>query len=115
MAISSNLKAARLEANLSQPELAEKLEISPRTYGSYERGERDVSTALLLKICTVLHISSDTLLGIRQTEEKEKTAPGKIPEDGLYQHLKSLTSEELKDLNTFVDYLYYKRSHSHDG
>ena len=102
MAISSNLKAARLEANLSQPELAEKLEISPRT-------------ALLLKICTVLHISSDTLLGIRQTEEKEKTAPGKIPEDGLYQHLKSLTSEELKDLNTFVDYLYYKRSHSHDG
>lgn len=115
MAISTNLKAARLAANMSQPELAKMLELNPRTYASYERGERDVGTALLLKICTVLNISSDTLLGLNTTKNKEKTASEKIPEDGIYQQLKTLSSEELRDLNTFVDYLFYKRSHSHSG
>ena len=62
MALSDNLKKARLRANLSQAELAKKLDLNVRTYGSYERGERDVSTSLLRKICQELCISSDELL-----------------------------------------------------
>lgn len=62
MTFGEKLKKARQQANLSQKEMADKLEINARTYGSYERDERDVSTAVLLKICNVLHISSDDLL-----------------------------------------------------
>lgn len=62
MALADNLKKARQEANLSQAEMAEKLNLNTRTYGSYERGERDVSTALLRNICQVLGVSSDELL-----------------------------------------------------
>ena len=62
MTFGEKLKKARQEANLSQKEMADKLEINARTYGSYERDERDVSTAVLLKICNALHISSDILL-----------------------------------------------------
>lgn len=62
MTFGEKLKKARQQANLSQKEMADKLEINARTYGSYERDERDVSTAVLLKICNVLHISSDELL-----------------------------------------------------
>lgn len=62
MALSDKLKKARIDANLSQAELAEKLGLNTRTYGSYERGERDVSTALLRTICQTLSISSDELL-----------------------------------------------------
>lgn len=62
MALSDKLKKARLDAHLSQAELAEKLGLNIRTYGSYERGERDVSTALLRDICRTLNISSDKLL-----------------------------------------------------
>lgn len=62
MTFGEKLKKARQEANLSQKEMADKLDINARTYGSYERDERDVSTAVLLKICNVLHISSDELL-----------------------------------------------------
>lgn len=62
MALSENLKKARKDAGLSQNEMAEKLGLNARTYGSYERGERDISTALLLNICKVLNVSSDTLL-----------------------------------------------------
>ena len=50
MALADNLKKARQEANLSQTEMAKKLNLNTRTYGSYERGERDVSTALLRNI-----------------------------------------------------------------
>jgi repressor LexA len=62
MALSDNLKKARKNAGLTQEELAKKLALNSRTYGSYERGERDISTALLLNICKALNISSDTLL-----------------------------------------------------
>ena len=67
MVFSDRLKKVRLEANLSQAELAEKLNLNVRTYGSYERGERDVSTSLLLNICQVLGVSSDYLLGNNET------------------------------------------------
>lgn len=62
MAVSDNLKKARKSAGLSQAEMAEKLGLNLRTYGSYERGERDLSTSLLLNICKTLEISSDILL-----------------------------------------------------
>lgn len=63
MNLPEKIKEARKKAGLSQKELAEKLDMNLRTYGSYERGERDVSTAVLLKLCKTLNISSDYLLG----------------------------------------------------
>ena len=74
MALADNLKKARQDAGLSQAELAEKLDLNTRTYGSYERGERDVSTALLRKICQVLKISSDVLLETKATHSIEPNA-----------------------------------------
>lgn len=62
MSLSDKLKKARLKANLSQNQLAEMLNVNVRTYGSYERGERDVSTSLLRTICQTLNVSSDELL-----------------------------------------------------
>ena len=41
MTLSERLKEARTNAGYSQKELAEKLDMNLRTYGSYERGERD--------------------------------------------------------------------------
>jgi repressor LexA len=74
MALADNLKKARQDAGLSQQELADKLDLNVRTYGSYERGERDVSTALLRKICQVLKISSDVLLETKTTHSIESNA-----------------------------------------
>lgn len=63
MTLSERLKNERKKAGLSQVQFAEKLGLNARTYASYERGERDISTALLLDICKALNISSDRLLG----------------------------------------------------
>lgn len=79
MSLAERLKEARNKAGYSQKELAEKLGMNLRTYGSYERGERDISTAVLLNICKALDISSDYLLGRgleETTQDVEKYTPG---------------------------------------
>lgn len=63
MTLSERLKRERNKIGLSQKELADKLGMNARTYASYERGERDISTSVLLNICKTLNISSDVLLG----------------------------------------------------
>lgn len=73
MTLPEKIKQARKKAGLSQKELAEKLNMNLRTYGSYERGERDVSTAVLLKLCKALNISSDYLLGRKEPIESNIT------------------------------------------
>lgn len=74
MTLSERLKEERKKAGLSQKEFAEKLGLNARTYASYERGERDISTALLLNICRTLGISSDVLLGNANTTQTDLTA-----------------------------------------
>lgn len=72
MTVSESLKKLRKKNGLSQKEFADKLEINARTYASYERGERDISTAVLLNICKTLNISSDELLGNTSAAEQPK-------------------------------------------
>ena len=74
MSLSDNLKKARQAAGLSQAELAERMGLNVRTYGSYERGERDLSTALLRQICQELKVSSDVLLETKGSHPVESNA-----------------------------------------
>lgn len=80
MTLSKRLKTAREKAGLSQPQFASMLDIPVRTYRSYEHGERDVNTALLLKICKVLNVSSDYLLG-REKSSDTQLSKSSIPND----------------------------------
>lgn len=74
------LTKARNDLNLTKTELAEILNINARTYSSYELGERDPSTEVLLKLCKVLDLSADELLGMGSTQIQKKIATinGKI-------------------------------------
>lgn len=82
MTLHEKIKNARKKAGLSQKELAEKLNMNLRTYGSYERGERDVSTAVLLNICETLNISSDYLLG-RNSDPIESNIKNILPAENI--------------------------------
>ena len=57
------LKKVRKQAGLKQKELAEKIGVDWRTYGSWERGERNMSFAQACNCCDVLGCSLDELAG----------------------------------------------------
>lgn len=61
--IGNNIKHARLDMNLTQEQLAERVDISTSYIGRIERGERNLSLDILIKISNVLNIPIENLLG----------------------------------------------------
>ena len=58
------MREFRLERGLTQADLAKFLYITQSTVGKYERGELQPSLETLVKLCKVLDVSSDYLLGL---------------------------------------------------
>ena len=56
------LALLRKTSNLSQDEMAQKLEISRSAYQHYERNERDLPSSLLFKICQMFDADPSHLL-----------------------------------------------------
>jgi len=57
------LKELRLLHNLSQKDVADKLNVSPSVVSGYETGERTPSTSVLLSLSYLYKCSTDYLLG----------------------------------------------------
>lgn len=86
-----NLRSVRKNANLTQAQLAERLDINRATVSKYETGEIVPSVDQILKICSVLNVSFEELFG----EE-----PGARPSE-IYQSLK------LDDYVKSLGYTFY--------
>ena len=65
----SKLKTLRLQAGLTQKQLAEQLGVTKSVVSFYELRERTPSPEVLIKLTSVFHVSADYLLGI----EKNRT------------------------------------------
>ncbi len=59
--IGNLLAGARLKANLSQSQLAEKLGIRQNMISDYERGKRRLSPSMAKRIAKILHIKVDRI------------------------------------------------------
>lgn len=57
------IKKLRVSRNISQPELADILEISASMMGMIEQGRRKPNDEVKLKICDFFNISMDYLMG----------------------------------------------------
>ncbi len=62
----STLKQLRLQANLTQKQLAEQIGITKSVISFYELRERTPSPEILIKLAAVFHVSTDYLLGIEK-------------------------------------------------
>lgn len=60
----SKLKAVRKSKGMTQLELAKRLNIAKGSISAYEQGVTYPSVDVLIKICDILDVSSDYLLGI---------------------------------------------------
>lgn len=56
------IRQERIRHNISQKEMAQKINISYSYYNNIEKGNRSCSVEILIKICRELGISSDRLL-----------------------------------------------------
>ncbi len=68
------LREKRLEQNISQKDMADKLQISHSALCMYEKGQRRIPVDVLLKMAQILNCSVDELL---RTGEQKENSPGK--------------------------------------
>lgn len=65
----NRLTILREEKGLKKKELANLLGVKSQSIGQYERGERDLSTAKLIKFANFFGVTTDYLLGVSSTRE----------------------------------------------
>lgn len=65
----NKLKQLRLQAGLTQKQLAERVKVTKSVISYYELQERYPSPEMLIKLANIFHVSTDFLLGI----EKQQT------------------------------------------
>lgn len=96
--IGSNLYKLRKARGLTQAEVAERAELSDRTYADIERGSVAMRVDTLLKICTALQITPNDILVAEVTEE--------ITEQDIAAAIQNCTEAEkataLKLLNIYL-------------
>lgn len=60
--ISQRLKQIRIDCNLTQKELCEKIDLVLTTYAGYEQGRHDIPTEIIARIATVCGVSADYII-----------------------------------------------------
>jgi transcriptional regulator with XRE-family HTH domain len=77
--IGTAARAARINANLTQEDVAERVGLATEVYGRLERGGMLPSVPTLKKLCETLSVPSDVLLGLRSAQENFWTKPSPPP------------------------------------
>lgn len=62
------LKTLRLQAGLTQKQLAERLGVTKSVISYYELLERSPSPDIIVKLAAIFHVSTDYLLGVKRTQ-----------------------------------------------
>ena len=99
--IGNNLYKVRKSRGLTQAEVAEKAELSDRTYADIERGSANMRVETLIKICGALCITPNDIL--------IKNNNVKITEADIVDKIKDCSNNEketiLKLLSVYIDSL----------
>lgn len=69
MAVANSLKEVRAERNLNQDDLAIAIGSCGRTIGRIERGERNASLELALRLARYLELSVEELFALDEDEQ----------------------------------------------
>lgn len=92
MNVAEYIKQSRVNAGISQVELANRIGTTPQNISQYERGIRNPKYETLQRIADALDISTDTLLGRNQPLAEAPAAPA----DEMNRLLAKLNSDGQK-------------------
>ena len=96
------IKKIRRQKGLSQTELANSIGASQQVITNYERGLREPSIEILLKIAGALDVSLERLIGTKPLKPHEQTSRAL---QKRFEQIKKLPPEKQKAFITFVDAL----------
>lgn len=63
--LGNRIKQLRLQADLTQTQLAKLLNVSPALISAYELGDRKPSLEILVSLAATFRVSTDYLLGVK--------------------------------------------------
>ena len=113
MNIGERIKSLRREKCLTQSELAEQAGISRVALGNYERGDRQPTIEFAAQIADVLNISMDYLLGKTDDptplNQKSDWIPYEKTSKSFYEGFDTLTNEEKKEIESYMNYIIQKK------
>ena len=66
------IRDLREDHDLTQKEVAKKLNCSQQVYSNYELGQRDIPTDILIKLSKFYNVSVDYILGLSDNPERVK-------------------------------------------
>ncbi len=91
----------RTEQNLSQREIAKKLNISQGTYNNWENGKTQPSIEDLIEISKLFKVSVDYLIGNQVEEVSAKEDQGILRK--IYRSIQKLDEESLSALSVIIE------------
>lgn len=95
--------------NTSGAKMAKDLGFSSGLFSQWKSGKQQISQKKLEQIADYFGVTVDYLLG--RTDEITH-APITITEGDLFSRLSQLSESELDELENYLDFLDYKRSHA---
>ncbi len=66
------IRDLREDRDLTQKEIAQKLNCSQQVYSNYELGQRDIPTDILIRLALFYNVSIDYILGISDEPKRNK-------------------------------------------
>jgi DNA-binding XRE family transcriptional regulator len=63
-----SLRAARVNANMTQPEVAKRIGVSSRSICNWERGKSYPNGIVLLKLCELYGVPMDNILLLQKSD-----------------------------------------------
>ena len=95
------IRGLRKQAGLKQSELAAQLGVSTSAVGMYENNRRVPPRPVLLRLCSIFHVTADYLLAEEEVsadleQELEALTQKLMRQDGLLFHGKPVSAEDLE-------------------
>ena len=100
-------REARLQAGLTQADVAERIEVATEVYGRLERGLMLPSVLTFWRLCTVLRLPADQLLGFASKQGARGGSPLPAERDSpqvrrLMRSVRKLSVPQLRALSSMV-------------
>lgn len=106
--LGKRIQEARLLRNITQDQIAEKCNVTPKHISAIERGTSPGSVILLLNICNVLDITPNALFADSFSMDNDEAKDSIIPiekHDIIIKYSK-LTNSNQKFIDSAIDHMY---------